>query len=269
MVDHRRRDDWKRRSRLRSPDAGEEPEEERALLDLQEQAGNRAVTDAIAAVREGTAVPAPAPGASADSPGLRVLAALRAGPVAVQRQAAGGLLRRGMRGPEVEALQADLARAGYALVVDGIFGPATQAAVVAFQRSAGLAADGIVGPATRGALATGGKEAGKAAGTGGVEKEAWTPGEAEVAAKEVGAKEVAAKEGAAVEEKAWAPEGEEAAKNPGVEKEAWAPEVEEEVEAKKGSAVDKEAWTPEEEEAAHKVEGAKEGEVEKEESWLT
>ena len=117
-----------------------------------------------------------------------MLAALRAGPDPLQRVTAGGLLRRGSRGPEVEALQAALGGAGYAVAVDGIFGPATQAAVVGFQRAAGLAADGIVGPATRGALAGGTAKA-----KGAVEKEAWAPDDAEQAAKEAAAKEAEAK----------------------------------------------------------------------------
>ena len=41
---------------------------------------------------------------------------------------------------------------GQDLAVDGIFGPATDAAVRAFQQQEGLAADGIVGPATWPAL---------------------------------------------------------------------------------------------------------------------
>ena len=65
-----------------------------------------------------------------------------------------GLLRQGMRGEAVHALQADLARFDYPgrdgrpLTLDGVFGPETQSALRAYQRDHGLAADGIAGPAT-------------------------------------------------------------------------------------------------------------------------
>jgi peptidoglycan hydrolase-like protein with peptidoglycan-binding domain len=57
-----------------------------------------------------------------------------------------------MRGEAVRALQQALARAGIEVETDGVFGPATEAAVRSFQRSRGLVIDGIVGPATRAAL---------------------------------------------------------------------------------------------------------------------
>ena len=61
-------------------------------------------------------------------------------------------LRVGSRGYRVEALQTRLAELGYAVAVDGDFGPATRRAVVAFQAESGLVVDGIVGPATQSAL---------------------------------------------------------------------------------------------------------------------
>jgi g-D-glutamyl-meso-diaminopimelate peptidase len=58
-------------------------------------------------------------------------------------------LRLGMRGPYVKLVQSLLARIGYNPgPVDGIFGPQTRQAVIAFQRDNGLLADGIVGPNT-------------------------------------------------------------------------------------------------------------------------
>jgi peptidoglycan hydrolase-like protein with peptidoglycan-binding domain len=63
------------------------------------------------------------------------------------------LIQRGARGWDVAALQFLLARRGHAPgAIDGVFGAGTGAAVLAFQRAAGLAADGIAGPATIGAL---------------------------------------------------------------------------------------------------------------------
>src|SRR4051795_12027638 len=54
---------------------------------------------------------------------------------------------------DVAALEVALRAHGlYAGAVDGIAGPATAAAVRAFQAQAGLAVDGVAGPATRAAL---------------------------------------------------------------------------------------------------------------------
>ena len=65
-------------------------------------------------------------------------------------------LQRGSKGPAVEALQQRLKSAyrSYAgqLVVDGDFGPATEAAVKEFQRRSNLPVTGVVDGATRAAL---------------------------------------------------------------------------------------------------------------------
>jgi peptidoglycan hydrolase-like protein with peptidoglycan-binding domain len=55
-------------------------------------------------------------------------------------------------GPGVRQLQQRLKSLGYDVAVDGVFGPATENAVKAFQKHRGLAADGVAGPATHAAL---------------------------------------------------------------------------------------------------------------------
>jgi len=58
-------------------------------------------------------------------------------------------LLRGSTGPDVKLVQSLLNKIGYnAGSIDGIYGPNTQQAVIAFQRDNNLDADGIVGPAT-------------------------------------------------------------------------------------------------------------------------
>lgn len=62
-------------------------------------------------------------------------------------------IRRGSRGAVVREAQVLLTAQGYSVgAIDGIFGPATHKAALAFQRSAGLTVDGIIGPATWAAL---------------------------------------------------------------------------------------------------------------------
>jgi peptidoglycan hydrolase-like protein with peptidoglycan-binding domain len=64
-------------------------------------------------------------------------------------------LSLGASGPAVSELQRALTQAGSSTGgVDGSFGPATRAAVVAFQRARGLSADGVVGPQTWNALSS-------------------------------------------------------------------------------------------------------------------
>ena len=58
------------------------------------------------------------------------------------------LVRRGDSIFPVRSLQQLLRARNHPVVVDGIFGPNTEAAVKAFQAGNGLSADGIVGPLT-------------------------------------------------------------------------------------------------------------------------
>ncbi len=62
-------------------------------------------------------------------------------------------LKEGSSGQEVKTLQQKLKdRRFNPGLIDGDFGPATEAALIAFQRSEGLLADGIAGPRTQRAL---------------------------------------------------------------------------------------------------------------------
>lgn len=58
------------------------------------------------------------------------------------------VLRRGSKSMEVARLQALLRRKGFAVAIDGDFGPGTEVAVMRFQSERGLRADGIVGMQT-------------------------------------------------------------------------------------------------------------------------
>lgn len=61
-------------------------------------------------------------------------------------------LRSGSSGADVTALQFLLTSRGFSTTADGAYGSGTQAAVTAYQQSAGLGADGVAGPATFGGL---------------------------------------------------------------------------------------------------------------------
>ncbi len=58
------------------------------------------------------------------------------------------LCERGNDNQAVRAVQTCLVAKGHSVVVDGVFGPATQAAVTSFQNAADLETDGVVGPNT-------------------------------------------------------------------------------------------------------------------------
>ncbi|MEP4734076.1 N-acetylmuramidase domain-containing protein [Parvibaculum sp.] len=62
------------------------------------------------------------------------------------------VLRRGSAGQQVRDLQAALMKLGHPVAVDGRYGPATERAVLAFQKKAGLAVDGVAGRETLAAL---------------------------------------------------------------------------------------------------------------------
>ena len=62
------------------------------------------------------------------------------------------VVQNGNQGHPIRALQFLLRAHGLNLAVDGMFGPATEAAVKAFQTGKGMTADGIVTPQTWSAL---------------------------------------------------------------------------------------------------------------------
>lgn len=56
------------------------------------------------------------------------------------------------QGAAVKMMQENLTLAGFEASADGLFGPATERSVIAFQTSVGLEADGIYGPDTAAAM---------------------------------------------------------------------------------------------------------------------
>lgn len=98
---------------------------------------------------------AQAEGSAADFP--PVTAAEFDAQLALEAVGSGGnampVVRKGSRGEAVKTLQSKLREAGCDPgPIDGIFGPLTHAAVVAYQKKKGLAVDGIVGKQTWGSM---------------------------------------------------------------------------------------------------------------------
>lgn len=68
-------------------------------------------------------------------------------------------IKRGAKGKKVKCIQEWLCLHGFDVLIDGIFGPATEKAVVEFQRMKGITADGKVGKETYSLLVKPMKEA--------------------------------------------------------------------------------------------------------------
>ena len=81
------------------------------------------------------------------------------------------LVESGSNGHPIKTLQYLLRAHGHSVVVDGSFGPQTDAAVKAFQTSHGQAADGIVSPSTWTALVVQVKEGSQGDAVRGVQEE--------------------------------------------------------------------------------------------------
>jgi len=97
---------------------------------------------------------------TADAATLRALglaAGASSNSAAASTPSTNGQLALGSRGQAVVAMQQALSRAGFAVVVDGVFGPLTQAALKQFQASKGLEQTGALGPRTTAASASMGR----------------------------------------------------------------------------------------------------------------
>ena len=129
-----------------------EGKQKESILTLMKYYGQRFGYSGIKFHREGPGVAKTCPGTSLQK--AELLAEAKAS------KPGGGdsvALRRGDKNSEVTKLQQDLIKLGYGSIMephgaDGSFGPATEAAVKAFQEDNGLQVDGVAGPATQGKI---------------------------------------------------------------------------------------------------------------------
>ncbi|WP_179950877.1 L,D-transpeptidase family protein [Xylanimonas oleitrophica] len=138
------------------PDEGLAPEPGQEPTPEQDPAGEDAGSQDQGSQDPGSESPA-AEDPAADDPAAEGPAGAAGEPGAEAEEDPGPeLVQRGDEGPQVEALQQRLQDLGYFLLeVDGRYGWATQQAVWAFQKAAGLTRDGVVGPQTQQALDAG------------------------------------------------------------------------------------------------------------------
>jgi murein L,D-transpeptidase YcbB/YkuD len=109
------------------------------------------------ACKPGAAAPAAAPASAAAPAQAPAPKPAASAPVADAKRgkdnaATNPVLRLGSKGPAVRTMQNLLSKMGFKTAVDGDFGPKTEAAVKAYQKTVGHAEDGVCGPKMWGRL---------------------------------------------------------------------------------------------------------------------
>jgi hypothetical protein len=102
---------------------------------------------------KGSKPPPPTTTAATTEPTTTTPATITAPPSTTVQPLTSGLLKQATSGADVKALQHALATAGHSPgTIDGVFGPNTEQALIAFQQAAGIPDDGVYGPQTKAAL---------------------------------------------------------------------------------------------------------------------
>ena len=131
------------------------PKTRAAVINFQSSHG--LTVDGVAGPQTAAALRAPAPVAA--PPAASPAPPAPAGPAAPATLTGSPPLKVGSKGSQVRTLQTLLNATGANLLVDGDFGPKTDAAVKAYQRARGLVVDGVVGPQTAASLNNAGPSA--------------------------------------------------------------------------------------------------------------